>query len=349
MRGCLQVLAGILGVLFVVTAVIALLLVNATHVFTNREVVKEALGLEAILQEVLPELVNKTIAEQVAVQDMPLPTIDTTSITNMVLETMPVGWLDGIVDTAVDGTFDYLLTGNGETAVVTIDLNPMLNQLQGEPGRQLVVRYLETLPLCTPLQLLGLLGGEIPTCVPEGMSLDVLSRQVHGAVIPMLVSQITVGQGGIVQVPLAAIFSSSPKMMETVQRIRFLYQLAPQVWLLWLLPLLCLLLILVLMVRSWWQWGMWWGWPLALTGFVGLLLSLLIPGMVLGWLRTAVFSTATTTAIDSLWRPLLQQGIINLSESWASRIGWQSGLILVLGSLFLIFGFLARKFTQSEF
>ena len=177
---------------------------------------------------------------------------DTTQITDMVLDTMPVGWLDGIVDTAVDGTFDYLLTGNAETAVVSIDLNPMLNQLQGEPGRQLVLRYLETLPACTPLQLLGLLGGQIPTCVPVGISLDQLSRQVHGAVMPMLISQVSVGQGGIVTIPLATIFSSSPDMVETVQRIQFFYRLAPQVWVLWLPRLACLLLILLFAVRSLW-------------------------------------------------------------------------------------------------
>jgi len=343
MRGCLQILAGIVGLVFVVTAVIALLLVNATHVLTNREVVKEALGLELILAEVLPELVNTTIAEQVAVQDLPLPEIDTTLITEMVLDTMPVGWLDRIVDSAVDGTFDYLLTGNGETAVVTIDLNPMLNQLQGEPGRLLVVRYLETLPACTPLQLLGLLGGEIPTCVPDGIPMDQLSQQVHAVVMPMLISQVSVGQGGIVTIPLATIFSASPEMMETVQRIQFFYQLAPNVWVLWLMPLLCLLLILALAVRSLWQWGIWWGWPMALTGLVGLFLSLLIPGMALGWLRTAVFTTAAVTPIDSLWQPLLQQGMINLSESWASRLGWQSGFVLGLGILFLVFGLFARK------
>jgi hypothetical protein len=279
----------------------------------------------------------------VAVQDLPLPDFDTTQITDMVLDTMPVGWLDGIVDSAVDGTFDYLLTGNGETAVVSIDLNPMLNQLQGEPGRLLVVRYLETLPVCTPLQLLGLLGGQIPTCVPEGISVDQLSRQVHAAVMPMLISQVSVGQGGIVTIPLATIFSSSPEMMETIQRIQFFYQLAPNVWLLWLLPLLCLLLVLALAVRSLWQWGLWWGWSLALAGFVGLLLSLLIPGLALGWLRTAVFTTATVTPLEALWRPLLQQGIVNLSESWASRLAWQSGIFFILGVLFLIFGFFARK------
>lgn len=349
MRGCLQFFAGIVGLVFVVTAVIALLLVNATHVLTNREVVKEALGLEAILQEVLPELVNTTITAQVAVVDSPLPNLDTTAVTNMVLDTMPVGWLDGIVDSAVDGTFDYLLTGNGETAVVTIDLNPMLNQLQGEPGRLLVVRYLETLPACTPLQLLGLLGGEIPTCVPDGIPLDQLSRQVHGAVIPMLISQVSVGQSGIVTIPLATIFSSSPEMIETLQRIQFFYQLAPNVWLLWLMPLLCLLLILVLAVRALWQWGMWWGWPLALTGFMGVLLSLLIPGIVLGWLRTAVFTTATTTPLEVLWRPLLQQGLVNLSESWAGRLAWQSSILFGLGILFLIFGFFGKKSTPSEF
>lgn len=348
MRGCLQVLAGIVGLVFVITAVIALLIVNATHVLTNREVVKEALGLEAILQEVLPELVNTTIAEQVAVQDLPLPDFDTTLITEMVLDTMPVGWVDGIVDSAVDGIFDYLLTGNGETAVVSIDLNPMLNQLQGEPGRLLVVRYLETLPVCTPLQLLGLLGGEIPTCVPDGISIDVLSRQVHAAVIPMLMSQVSVGEGSIVTLPLATVFSASPDMMETMQRIQFFYQLAPNVWLLWVIPLLSLLLILALAVRSWWQWGIWWGWPLAVAGLVGLLLSMLIPGMVLGWLRTAVFTTASTTPLDSLWQPLLQQGIINLSESWADRQAWQSGFVLVLGMLFLSFGFFARKIKNSS-
>jgi len=74
-----------------------------------------------------------------------------------------------------------------------------------------------------------------------------------------------------------------------------------------------------------------------------LFLSLLIPGMALGWLRTAVFTTTAVTPVDSLWQPLLQQGIVNLSESWAGRLGWQSGIILVLGMLFLLFGFFARK------
>ena len=289
MRGCLQVLAGIVGLVFVATAVMALFFITATHVLTNREVVKEALGLEAILQETLPELVNTTIAEQVAASGLPLPDMDTTALTQTVLDTMPVGWLDGVADTAVDGVFDYLLTGNEETAVVTLDLNPMLIQLQGEPGRQLVQSYLETLPFCTPLQLLGLLTGAIPTCVPAGISLDDLSRQVHGVVAPMLISQMAVGEGGLVRVPLAAIFSSSPEMMQMMQRVRFFYQIAAQAWLLWLLPLVCLLLILALVVRSWWQWGIWWGWPLALAGFLGLLLSLLIPGAVLGWLQNGRF------------------------------------------------------------
>jgi hypothetical protein len=347
MRGFSRVLAGILGLVFVITAVVALLIVNGTHVLTNREVVKEALGLEPILREVLPELVNTTIVEQVEVQDIPLPDFDTTAITEMVLDTMPEGWLDDIVDSAVDGTFDFLLTENEETAVVSIDLNPMLNQLQGEPGRQLVLQYLESLPVCTPLQMLTLLSGEIPTCVPEGVPLDQLSRQVHGAVAPMLLSQISVGEGGVVRVPLATIFSSNPQMMETVQRIRFFYQLTSQVWVFWLLPLFCLLLILALAVRSLWQWGIWWGWPLTAAGLVGLLLSLLIPGMVLGWLRTAVFTTASSTPIDQLWQPLLQQGVVNLSESWAGRMGWQAAVLLVLGLLFLLFGFLARKFNES--
>lgn len=349
MRGCLQGLAGIVGMVFVVTAVVALLTVNATHVLTNREVVKEALGLEAILRETLPELVNTSIAAQVVVQDVPMPDLDTTALVQAVLDTMPVGWLDEVVDTSVDGVFDYLVTGNADTAIVTLDLNPMRTQLQGEPGRQLVQSYLETLPFCTPLQLLNLLSDTVPICVPEGVSLDELSRQVHGVVAPMLLSQIAVGQGGFVQVPLVAIFSTSPDMMQMIQHVHFFYQLAPQVWLVWLLPLACLLLILLFAVRSLWQWGVWWGWPLALAGFFGVLLSVMIPGIVLGWLRTAVFATATTTPLEALWRPLLQQGIINLSESWASRLGWQSGILLVLGMLFLMFGFVARKSSKSEF
>jgi hypothetical protein len=104
-----------------------------------------------------------------------------------------------------------------------------------------------------------------------------------------------------------------------------------------------------LVVRSWAQWGLWWGWPLALAGFLGLLLSLLIPGAVLAWLRTAVFTTSAVTPVDALWQPLLQQGIVHLSESWASRLAWQSGILLGLGVLFLVFAFIARKSSKSEF
>ncbi|PID85520.1 MAG: hypothetical protein CSB13_07605 [Chloroflexi bacterium] len=347
MRGCLQGLAGIIGLLFVGTAVIALLIVNATHVLTNREVVKEALGLEAILAEVLPELINQTVAEQVAVQKVPLPDFDTTLITEMVLDTLPAGWLDGMVDSTVDGVFDYLLTGHEETAVITIDLNPLLNQLQGESGRLLVYHYLEMLPMCEAAQMLTLLSGELPTCVPGGIPLEQLSRQIHAVAAPLLIAQLSVGEEGIVTMPLSTVLTAAPEMREVMQLIRSFYQWAPRVWVLWLLPLVCLLLIAVLVVRSWGQWGIWWGWPLALAGLLGLLLSALIPGMVPGWWRTAVFTTEMASAVDSLWQPLLQQGLVHLSESWASRLGWQSAMLFALGFLFCLFGLLARKAQKS--
>ncbi len=347
MRGCLQVLAGFVGLMFVATAVFALVLVNAVNVFTNREAVKEALGLAEILEETLPTLVNSAIAQQVAVTGLPLPNFDTSTVTQTVLDALPADWLDGATEAAVDGVFDYLLTGDEGTAVITLDLNPILAQLQGEPGRQVVRRYLESLPVCTQAEMLSLLGGAIPACTPPGISLDVLSQQVHGMVAPMLAAQITVGQGGMVQVPLSALFSGNPEMMQTMQRVRFLYQLAPQAWLLWLPPLFCLLFLLVLVVRSWRTWGLWWGWPLAAAGGVGLLLSLLIPGVALGWLRTAVFVPASASAIDALWQPLLQQGVINLSELWASRLAWQAGVFLLLGLAFLFFAFLAKKYEDT--
>lgn len=344
MNGCRQVLAGILALLFVTTAVFALLIVNATHIVTNREAVKEALALETVLQEALPALVNNAIAAQVSVADTPLPTLDTAAITQSVLDTLPVGWLDSVADAAVDGVYDYLLTGEERTAVITLDVNPLLAQLQGEAGRLLVLKYLESLPVCSLAEMLSLLEGAILTCRPPGLPLDELSRQVHGVVAPMLLGQNLVGEGGIVRIPLAALFSTNPEITQMAQRLRFFYQLAPQAWLLWLPPLFCLLLILALAVRSWTQWGYWWGVPLALAGAAGLFFSALLPGMALGWVRTAVFTpTTSSNPLDSFWRPLLQQGVVQLAEMWAGRLGWQAGILFVLGLTFLFFGFLAGK------
>jgi hypothetical protein len=344
-----QVFAGIAGVLFVITAVFALLFVNATRVITDRDALKEALGLETVLRESMPELVNAAVAEQVAVRNIPLPEfIDVTGMTEKALAAMPAGWLDSATESAVDGVFDYLLTGDAETAVVVLDMNGMMTQLQGEPGRQLVLEYLNALPFCKPLELLNLLSGAIPTCVPEGMPLDELSYQLHGLLTPMLRSQISIGEGGIVSVPLEPLLSASPEILQMVERVRFFYQLSGQVWVLWLLPLFCLLLIAAVVVRTFWQWGIWWGWPLSAAGVVGLLFSGLLPGFVLGWLRTSVFSASITNPISTLWQTLLLQGIVNLSDSWASRVAWQSAALLILGILFLLYGYVTKRSFEQD-
>ncbi|MCB8985610.1 MAG: hypothetical protein H6659_17420 [Ardenticatenaceae bacterium] len=341
MRGCLNALAAVVAGLFVATAVFALLLVNGAHVITNRAALKEALALDDLLRDTLPTVIAGVVEEQARAQGLPVPELDTAVLAETVLATLPPDWLAEVTDTAVDALLDYLETGDPAQAVVAVDVSPVLAQWQGEVGRQAVLSIVQSLPTCTDLSSFDLTSGTLPTCVPPGIPAEELAVQLFSVVSSTVLPQI-VGEMAVVRIPLLSEAMLTPGQLATLHRLQQWYALAGKAWRLWLLPLACLLLILLLAVRSAAGWGYWWGVPMAAAGLLGLLLAVLLPAVGTWLVRTAVIPDAAAGA-TAVWGSFLRQGIYSLAVLWGRRMLWQAGSLLLLGVIFVSFGFLTSR------
>ncbi|MBK8985109.1 MAG: hypothetical protein IPM39_03355 [Chloroflexi bacterium] len=347
MRGCLQTLAAAVALFFVATAVLALLVVNAAHVLTNRAALKEALALDALLRQTLPGVITGVVEEQARAQGLPAPDLDTAVLAEAILNTLPPGWLEQVTETAVDGLLDYLETGDPARAIITVDVTPVMTQWQGEVGREAVLAIVQSLPTCTDLSFLDLTSGDIPTCVPPGIPVEELAIQLYSVVSSTVLPQI-VGATAVVQIPLLSAGTLDANQLAALQRLQQWYALAAQAWLVWLLPLACLLLIALLAVRSAADWGYWWGTPMAAAGLISLLLAVALPAVGLWWMRTAVAAPSASAGLNAFWGAFAQQGVFSLTVLWGRRMLWQAGSLLLVGLVFVSYGFLASRQSARQ-
>jgi len=345
MRGCLNALAAVVAVFFVVTAVFALLLVNGAHVITNRAALKEALALDDLLREALPTVIAGVVEEQARAQGLPVPELDTAVLADTILATLPPDWLAEVTDTAVDALLDYLETGDPARAVVAVDVSPVLAQWRGEVGETAVLAIVRSLPTCTDLSAFDLTSGTLPTCVPPGIPAEELAVQLFSVVSGTVLPQI-VGETAVVRIPLLSEGTLTSSQLAALYRLQQWYALSAQAWRLWLLPFLSLWLILLLAVRSAAGWGYWWGGPMAAAGLLGLLLAVVLPAVGTWLVRTAVMPEAAEGATAVL-STFLQQGIYSLTILWGRRMLWQAGSLLLVGMVFVSFGFLASRQARS--
>ncbi|MFQ5854967.1 MAG: hypothetical protein ACE5LU_04905 [Anaerolineae bacterium] len=350
MRGCLQVAAGLLAALFVVTAVLALFTVNLAQIITDREAVKQILDGETLVVDVAPVLLAEVAWEQAMAQGSPSVDVNPAALQAAVRELLPPGWVEVQTDTAIDAMFDFLETGEPAAAALEVDIRPVLTALRGEAGRRVVLAVLQLLPPCTEPQSAfdseaGFLEREY--CLPSNVPVVEVARQTH-AVVVETVAQVPQSQekAGIVHVALFGQDTMMPAVRERLQQWPPLFVLSQRWgWLLWLIPLGCLFLILLLAVRSLGELGHWWGWPLVLAAVIAFFMAILTPAFL-----TATMLPSVTLASDmprlALGR-LMQHLLGRLTDRWLTRVYVQAGLMLACGILLLIGGYIERGSTWS--
>ncbi len=349
MRGCMKLLGGLTAVLFVVSAVFALLLTNLTRVVTDRAAVKTALAnSEKVLVTAGPEAVLEALQQAATAQGLPPLPVDTAVLSTAVTELLPPDWLSTQTVTAVDTLFDALETGDLAGTSVELDAAPLLERLRGEPGRQAIAVIVQSLPPCTePVSGLDLQAGavSIPNCLPPQVSADEVTRQVHTSLVTALDATPQIdAQVGVVRLPLLANGEQTPQALAEFQRVRRSFLLIQQGnWLLWLVPAGCLLLILLFAVRSWGEWGRWWGWPLVGTAVIALFLAFALPALSTFMLRTAVITTASANSLILPLDQLLRDLADPLLDLWQQRVLIQAGALFAAGGLLLLLGLLARQ------
>ncbi|MBE2197316.1 MAG: hypothetical protein IAE79_01820 [Anaerolinea sp.] len=351
MQGCLKVLAGVVALLFVFTAVFTLFLTNLAYVMTDRALVKDALAnSERVLIAAAPDAIVEALQQQAHAQGLPDLPLDTAVLAEAVTILAPPGWLSTQTDTAVDTLFDALETGSLAASSIELDARPLLERVQGEPGLQAVTMVVRSLPACaSPADFVPQSDAmPLPTCLPPEIDAALLAQQIHVNVVETLRQNPQLdAQVGAFRLPLLPNDALSPESQAAFQRASRTFRLIQQ-WgaVLWLLPLGCLLLILLLAVRSLREWGNWWGWPLVGTAVITLLFAFVLPAFFTFFWRTAVPPAPTANLIlpvDYLLRELAQP----LLSIWQTRIFIQAGAMLVAGLLLLLLGALSPTTRQS--
>ncbi|WP_420645198.1 hypothetical protein [Candidatus Leptofilum sp.] len=353
MRGCLKFTAGIVAVLFVMTAVLALFLTNLFNVIADRELIKESLSnLDKLVVETVPAFVAQTLEEQAQERGLAPINLDEELLQQSMETLLPPGWIESQTDTAVDTVYDLLETGNLDNAELAIDTTPLLERFRGQPGLDIVNTIVTNLPACTqPVNPAELLGPNvtIPTCLPVEIPPGQISQEVHSRLVQAIESnpQLT-SELGVVRVPL---FSPEQQAQnaELVQaraqllRLQRLFSFAQDWgWLLWLLPAACLLLITLLAVRSWSDWGHWWGWPLLATAVLVLFISLIFPAITTFLLRQLPTDPTALALTGSLQQTGIRM-VTAVTDTWLARVNRQAIVMLGAGLLFVLLGFVSGR------
>jgi hypothetical protein len=349
MRGCTQLSGWFFAVIFVTTAVFTLFLVNLAHGLTDRETVKSVLNLEPVVRETVPILLAESLRRSAAERGLAVDLIDDAALEAAFDVVVPPGYVDDLTETAVDGLYDYLETGDPDQATLSLDVRPMIERLQGEPGQQAALALVQTLPPCDqPLTPEQLQTGQIVlnNCVPPNVPLETAALTLHQAIVDSLNENPQIIGAGTVQLNLFESGRVNQAQLAQVQRIQRTFVFVQQWgWTLWFIPLLSLALIFTLVVRSVSQWGFWWGWPLLVAGLSAVLLAAMVPAVLLVYSRTAV----TLTADGGLTLATISRRLADtLTDLWLRRVLIQSAIMTAVGFGFVLLGFVTRPASSNQ-
>jgi hypothetical protein len=270
-----QFFAAICAILFVVSAVIVLLLINVEAKAFSSATYKQAFE-DQRLYERMPAILATALLSTQGQNINAVPFLMELSIEdwqNTIATLLPPEQLKDTANNALDATFDYL---NGRSSSAAISLVPLKTQLAGPAGMNLVLQILSVQPACTTEQLtqmaLGLLGGQIALCNPPPEAMGLMTPFIQSQLQTMttiIPNEVTFIPGTLSGTP------QDPRLR--LNSIRSAISLTP------ILPVLLLFAITIFAVRSLVDWLTWWGWPFMIAGVSSVLIGL-VGAPLVGWI-----------------------------------------------------------------
>lgn len=353
MRSALRFIAFGLAIIFVIVTVPVIFATSLGQIVTNRQLIKDTLNADELLMNAVEVAARETLESQPALANLPPVIRDSEPLQNALDNFLPPGWATQQSDLIVDAVFDYLETGDEEALVINIDIAPLLESLKGEPGRQVVLATLQSLPPCTnEIPVIDFATGtiEINECLPPLIPVDLLAGQIHNLVV-LAVDSNTVENlvGESIEIDLLGLDPAVSGIVRArLEQFRSVYLFGRQsLWLLWILPLACLILMIPLAVRSPDSLGHWWGWPLLVTGLLTLVGSFAVPALINTLFQTAA-GTIPPTSIAFIIDQIIQSVIQALADLWIVRVRLLAGLALIAGSFLVTAGFITNWMLTEQ-
>lgn len=307
MRTLGQLIATICAILFIISAVIAILLINIEAKAFSSATYKQAFA-DQRLYERMPALLATALTSTMGQNINAIPFLRELAPEdwqNTIAMLLPPEELKATADIALDSTFDYL---NGRSNSAAISLLPLKTQLAGPSGMNVVLQILTLQPPCTVEQLtqmaLGVLGGQIALCNPPPEALNLMTPflqsqlQTMTTIIP---NEVTFIPGTLSGTP------QDPRL--PLNRVRSIIKLTP------LLPLLLLIGITIFAVRSLRDWLTWWGWPFMIAGVSSVLIGL-VGAPLVGWILQFLIQGQGTIPIP----PVFVSSITETTSAVARQI-----------------------------
>ncbi len=353
MRKLLIALALLTALGFVIVVPVVVSLVNMQQILADPEVIKEALAGESLVDEAIAIAIRQDIGELPFLAGLPLVIKESEELEAALDQLVPEDWANAQSDKLVDSIFLYLESGNFDDLTLTVEIAPLFNDLNGEPGRALVRSTLEKLPLCTLANLpqIDLVTGEIEiiACMPPLVPVGLIADQLHN-LVSLAINEQTATQflGETLEFNLLDLDPAPRAQTEqNLERVRLLYQVSQAgVFLLWLLPLGLLVLTLVLAVRSVRSFGFWLGGLLLIASSLTILVALLMEPLLSTMLFGSTGPLATNNVPGAVVDGLLRLILVSLLEQWQARVLLQSGLGFIVGLFFAGIGLIALLWTM---
>ncbi|MBK8418508.1 hypothetical protein [Candidatus Villigracilis saccharophilus] len=321
-----KTLAAIFAVLFIITAVAALIFFNFDRKAFTAETYQKGFA-NANFYDRLPAMMAETMVTTSTNQEqfpLVMRGMSTQAWDAFFRTLLPQDVLNAMADDALNSTFAYL---NMQADSAQVSLTPLKTAMVSDAGVQAVLTILKTQPDCT-LQQIGqmtidlLSNSQIQFCNPPQEMTPFLTPVIQSQM--QMVSLAIPDQFALISAPPA----NDPR--QKLQDARLLMRLSP------IVPLGLLLLMTLLAVNSLKSWLNWWGIPFLITGGLASLMGL-SGAPVVG----VVFQRILVNRMPAILPPILLDYTGELASSMVKALlnpVLLQGLVLAVIGLVMVVG-----------
>ncbi len=338
MQNIKKTLAYLFAVLFVLTAVVALIFFNFERRAFQVETYQQVLTTQDFYNRIPAVMAEALISSPTNFQSLPftMQGMTTKAWEDFFRTLLPQDALKSIGDDTLNATFAYL---NMQSDSITISFAPIKTNMGTDSGVQAVLALFRTQPSCTFAQLAQITidlftGGQIEFCNPPDELIPLLTPVIQAElqsaalIIPNDVTLVTSVRG-----------KEDPR--NRIQTARTMMKLSL------LLPIGFLFLLTITIVNSLKSWLAWWGIPFFSTGLISMLISM-IGGPILGVILKQLIQWQTRIPLPLSLSDYAGEISSAILGAILRPIFWEGLFLFFVGMGMIVFSMFIRPRTILE-